>query len=80
MKSGVGFFHHMIAEIRPGNDKRASFSPRAGRRSGPFSWAQNRGNAPSPGLLGNPTSPRTRGEVSACESCARRAFFKKTHA
>jgi hypothetical protein len=44
---------------------------------GPFSWAQNRGGAPSPGLLCNPTSPRARGEVSACESCAQRAFFRK---
>ena len=47
---------------------------------GPFGSAQNRGGAPSPGLLRNPTSPRTRGEVSACKSCAPHAFFKKTHA
>ena len=30
---------------------------------GLFGEAQNRGSAPSPGLLGNPTSPHVRSEV-----------------
>ena len=44
---------------------------------GPFGRAQNRGGAPSPAALRVATSPRTRGEVSACGSCAWRAFFRK---
>ena len=35
---------------------------------GPFGSAQNCGGAPSPGLLRNPTSPRTRGEVESSKA------------
>ena len=45
---------------------------------GLFGWAQNCGDAPSPGLLRNPTSPRTRGEVKRQRIMRAARFLRKT--